>query len=442
MRNLVSALFFAAAVPCATPARAQVRIDFRGVPWGISPAMGQARLEGLRYALIRGDTAQGGHAMYFEGPAGERIRADFSAEGLMAVRLWHPTVGDTAAAREFAQRRRALQATLGAGRAGAAPLVWGWAGRDSTALMLTSEAGRVMEQYTSKYAEREMRRRERVAGTPRAILFPGVPWDAGADEASRRLRAQGWRFVGADSTNLNHITWSFRRGRDSLEMMFAPAGVRSYMLVGDSLPEARRVEEYRARLAAYSARYGAGRPGLVEPSRTWIAADLSLLALHVERGRLQEYYISPNSSAISEASRQPRIIRSSPERGTGWYAGRVSAATWRPIHVSDTLAVSWDSAGATTMVERLVTARVRWDWRDVHLVSANPPFDAEEREMVMDCKLVQHDDRAIRYYNGREMVYQVPLGLGTEIRWTREPAGPEWNRIVRALCARVRPGGG
>jgi len=274
------------------------------------------------------------------------------------------------------------------------------------------------------------------------FTFGGISWEGGIEAASQRLRAQGYRFTGTDSTSLNHVRWAFRRGGDSVVVVFAPGGLRTIWVVGDSLPQARAVQAYQARLAVLKARQGPGTAGVAASSWMWNAADGSWMLVYSDKGRLVETYDSPRARLIREQTFQPRVVRSNPQRGTGWYAGRVSAATWRPIHVADSLVASWDSAGATTSVARLVTARVRWDWRDVHLVAANPPYDAEEREVVVDCKLVQHDYRAIRYYNGREMVYEVPLGRSREIEWSKEPQGPEWDRVVRALCRLVQPGGG
>jgi hypothetical protein len=273
-----------------------------------------------------------------------------------------------------------------------------------------------------------------------SLTFGGISWEGGIEGGAQRLRAQGYRFVGADSTNPNHLEWSFTNGRtgDSVMVMFAPAGLRSIWWHGGSLPEARALEAYRVRHAALTASHGPGSAGVSQPSWSWKAADRSWVLLSSRNGRLQETYFSPHLDRISAESASPRIVQANPQRGAGWYAGRVNAATWRPVHVADSLAVSWDSAGATTLVQRLVTARVRWDWRDVHVVSANPPFDAEEREVRLDCRDRKRQDRDIRYYRNGEMVYQVPLSGNGPM--STGPAGPEWERIVRALCRLVEPG--
>lgn len=277
------------------------------------------------------------------------------------------------------------------------------------------------------------------AHAQQGFTFAGLPWNSDAAATVRRMEAAGYRLVSNDSSAPDAHYRSFVHGRtgDTVLVGFASGRARRVTLLGRVLPEPRAAEAFRARRAALAARHGPGEAGVVPRSWMWNARDRSWLLLTSEQGRVRDVYFRPRGES-SVVPPGPRIIQSTPQRGTAWHAGRVSAATWRPVHAADTLVVSWDSADARNVVRRLVTARVRWDWRDARQAGGHPSYDALELYVVLDCDFRERHDRGIYFYRGNAMVYRVPLS-DVGIRWQQGPAGPEWDRVVRTLCRLVDP---
>ena len=320
MRTLIAAVV--TALLCAAHAQAQAHIDFRGVPWGTGVVTGRAQLERLKYTFVGTEQSLGMVRMSLVGAAGDTVRAWFTADGLGEVMVFHRAVDEAVAARAFQERRQTLQATLGTGRSTIGGS-WMWDGRDSTSLTLARLDGRVIELYTSKYVRRALSRWEAARARPaprppETFTFGGISWEDGIEAATRVLRGQGYRLVGADSAYPSHQERIFARGYgDSVMVMFSPAGVRSIWWYGDSLPEAQAAEAYRVRVEALASRYGPGEPGPLQPSRVWRAADRSRLLVTSHGGRLQETYFSPHQDRTSAAPMEPRVVPSTPRPGAG-----------------------------------------------------------------------------------------------------------------------------
>jgi hypothetical protein len=245
------------------------------------------------------------------------------------------------------------------------------------------------------------------AQTP--IRFGGfpVPWGLRVDEGSARISWTANYTLQRVETTGRTLRASFVKEGGAARAVFTANGLAEIEVDLEDLGEADEV--FRIRRERWSGHFGPGALGPQPNSWRWTGADGAWLVLSVRGKRVYEHFAGP--TAVRDTSR-PATAGATPEslarEGRRWLAARRDTLRWRPLGVTDTTAVVWDSASAVVVMDRdqkKVTATIRWEFRDPKRWETLGPFTAFELRAEYACgwtpaSVPFPDVKRFTWYNG------------------------------------------
>ncbi|HEU4558589.1 MAG TPA: hypothetical protein VFS20_12100 [Longimicrobium sp.] len=269
------------------------------------------------------------------------------------------------------------------------------------------------------------------AQTP--IRFGGfpVPWGLRVDEGSARISWTANYTLQRVDTAGRTLRVSFMKDGGAARGVFTANGLAEVEVDLEDLGAPDEV--FSIRRERWSEHFGAGAPGPQPNSWRWTGSDGAWLILAVRGGRVFEHFAGP--TAVRDASRPATAsptLESLAREGRRWLATRADTLRWRPLGVTDTTAVVWDSAGTVVVMDgdqKKVTATIRWEFRDPRRWEDLGPFTAFELRAQYNCGWTRWsvpfpDVKRFTWYSG-----------GAEAN--PPPRRPPWWAVVAAGGANV-----